>query len=116
MSDNERVADIIDAHQELVRHIEQGAARMRVLSALTLIVAAVLAASYLSQLALPLTGTTTVTVNLSDPYNIAVEFVVLALALVWLYVGVQDYRFSSRMKRDILEARLKEKQIQDRIG
>jgi len=116
MSDNERVADIIDAHQELVRHIEQGAARMRVLSALTLIVAAVLAASYLSQLALPLTGTTTVTVNLSDPYNIAVELVVLALALVWLYVGVQDYRFSSRMKRDILEARLKEKQIQDRIG
>ena len=116
MSDNERVADIIDAHQEMVRHIEQGAARMRVLSALTLIVAAVLAASYLSQLALPLMGTTTVTVNLSDPYNIAVELVVLALALVWLYVGVQDYRFSSRMKRDILEARLKEKQIQDRIG
>jgi len=117
MSDDmERGPDIIDAHQELVRHIEQSAGRIRVLSLLTLVVASVLVASYVSQLALPLTGTRTVTVNLSDPTNVATELIVLALALIWFYVGVQDFRFSSRMKGEIRAARAKEKEIQNRIS
>jgi len=114
--DRERVPQIIDAHQELVRHIEQGAAKMRALSALTLLVAAVLAVAYVSQLLLPLTGTASVTVDLSDPVNVATELGVLALALAWLYVGLQDYRFSSRMRKGIFEARSKERQIQDRLA
>ncbi len=78
-------------------------------------VAAVLTVSYLSQLALPLTGTSTVTVSLADPANVAVELVVLGLALVWLYVGVADFRFSTRVKREIKAARLKEDELKDRL-
>ena len=114
--DREKGPQIIDAHQELVRHIEQGAGRIRILSILTVVVAALLAVSYVSQLALPLTGTTTVTVSLTDPSNVAIEVVVLALALVWLYVGANDLRFSWRMKGEIRTARAKEKDIQDRIS
>ena len=117
MSDEkERGPEIIDAHQELVRHIEQSAGRIRILSIATVVVAAVLAVSYVSQLALPFTGTTTVTVNLSDPVNIATELVVLALAVIWLYVGVQDLRFSSRLKGKIRAARSRENEIQGRIS
>jgi ABC-type nickel/cobalt efflux system permease component RcnA len=115
-SESERGPEIIDAYQDLVRHIEQGATRMRVLSTLTSIVAAVLAVAYVSQLILPLTGTTTVSVNLTDPFNVATELAVFALAFVWLYVGIQDFRFSSKMRREILEARSKEQQVQDRIS
>jgi len=110
--DGERAPQIIDAHQELVRHIEQGAGRIRILSILTLIVAGVLAIAYISQLALPLIGTTVVTVNLSDPANVATELIVLALALVWLYVGASDLRFSWRMKDEIKAARAKEEELQ----
>ncbi len=114
--DKERGADIIDAHQELVRHVEQGAGRIRILSILTVVVSVVLAASYLSQLALPIMGTTSVTVVLTDPANIAAEILVLALALIWLYVGVSDLRFSWKMKAEIRSARTKEKEIEDRIS
>lgn len=114
--ENERGPEIIDAHQELVQHIEQGTGRMRALSIVTIVVAAVLVVSYLSQLALPLTGTRTVTVNLADPGSIAAELVVLALALAWLYIGIQDLRFSWRMKAEIRSARSREKEIQDRIS
>ncbi|HEV2226264.1 MAG TPA: hypothetical protein VGR56_05595 [Nitrososphaerales archaeon] len=107
---------IIDAHQELVRHIEKGAGRIRILSILTVGVATILSISYLFQLVLPLTGTTTVTVDLAAPSNIVAELVVLALVLVWLYVGISDLRFSSRMKNEISGARTKEKGIQDRIS
>ena len=116
MSDErERGPDIIETHQELVRHVEQSTGRIRGLSIITVAVALVLAASYLSQLALPLTGTTSVTVNLTDPGSMAAELIVLALVLIWLYVGIQDLRFSSRMRAEIRSARLREKEIQDRI-
>lgn len=117
MSDEKELGPgIIDAHQELVLHIEQTAGKVRVLSIVTVVVAAVLALSYISQLALPLTGTTTVTVNLADPANILTELIVLALSIIWLYVGLQDLRFSWRMKGEIKSARSKEKEIQDRIS
>jgi hypothetical protein len=111
----ERGPEILNAHQELVQHIEQGTSRIRALSIVTIIVAALLAISYASQLVLPLAGTSVVTVNLSDPANIGTELVVLALALVWLYVGVRDLRFSWRMKGEIRAARSKEKEIQEKI-
>jgi hypothetical protein len=115
-NEKERGPGIIDAHQEMVRHIEQSAGRIRFLSSLTVGVAVLLAASYLLQLLLPLTGTTTVTVDLSAPSNIVTEVAVLALVLVWLYVGVSDLRFSLRMKKEIGGARSKEKGIQDKIS
>lgn len=117
MSDEkERGPQIVDAHQELVRRIEQSTGRMRALSIVTIAVAVVLAISYLSQLALPLAGTTTVTVNLSDPGTVAAEMIVLVLALTWLLVGVQDLRFSWRIKAEIRQARIEEKGIEDRLA
>jgi hypothetical protein len=117
MSDEkERGPQIVDAHQELVRRIEQGTGRMRALSIITIAVAAVLAVSYVSQLALPLTGTLIVTVNLNDPATVAAELIVLALALTWLFVGVQDLRFSWRVKAEIQQARTKEREIEDRLA
>jgi uncharacterized membrane protein (DUF485 family) len=117
MSDEkERGPQIVDAYQELVQRIEQGTGRMRALSIVTIAVAVVLAVSYVSQLALPLTGTVTVTVDLNDPGTVAAELIVLALVLTWLYVGLQDLRFSWRMKGEIREARTKEKEIEARLA
>ena len=117
MSDErERASEIIGAHQELVGRIEQSARRIRALAIVTILVTAILAVSYVSQLALPLAGTSTVTVHLSDPANVALELVVLALALAWMYVGVSDFRFSSRVSAQIREARAKEKRIEERIS
>lgn len=117
MSDEkERGPAIIDAHQELVGHIEQSTGRMRVLSGATIVVALVLALSYVSQLILPLTGTTSATVNLTDPVIVASEMFVLALALAWLYLGLRDFTFASRVRKGILDARVKEKKIQAEIS
>ena len=89
---------------------------MCALSIVTIGVAVVLAASYVSQLALPFCGTDTATVNLSDPGTVAAELTVLALAVAWLFVGAQDLRFSWRMKAEIRQARTKEKEIQERLA
>jgi hypothetical protein len=115
-NEKERGPEIIDAHQELVSRIEQSAARIRALALVTVLVTAILALSYVSQLALPLMGTSTVTVHLSDPTNIALESVVLVLALVWMYVGISDFRFSSRVRIQIEEARKEEKAIEERTS
>ncbi|MDG6900383.1 MAG: hypothetical protein JRM80_00270 [Nitrososphaerota archaeon] len=114
--EKERGPEIIETYRELVEHVEQGAGRIRSLSILTVVVASVLALSYISQIALPLAGTTSVTVNLTDPASVAAELVVLALALAWIYVGVQDLRFSWRMRDEIGSARLKEREIQERVS
>lgn len=108
--------DIIDAHQELVRRIEQGAGRMRALAVLSVAVASFLAVSYVAQLALPLAGTKTQTVDLTDPALVTAEILVLALALVWLYVGVSDLRFSWRISGEIRAARAKERQLEARVS
>jgi hypothetical protein len=114
--ERERGPEIIEAHQEFVSHIEQGAGRMQFLSLVTVIVAGLLAMSYVLQLALPLTGTTSQTVNLTDPILIATELVVLGLTLVWLYVGISDLGFSRRMKREISRSRAKEREIDAKLG
>ncbi len=114
--DADRGPAIIEAHQEMVEHVEQSAGRIRILSIVTVVVSVVLALSYVSQLALPFAGTSKVIVNLSDPVNVATELVVLALALIWLYVGMQNLRFSTRLRSEIETARLKEKDILDKIS
>jgi hypothetical protein len=112
----EQGVEIIEAHQEMVTHIERGASRIRALSGVTIIVAVVLSLSYVYQLLLPLIGTRTVTVDLADPANQVVELLVLALVLVWLYVGVRNLAFSSRMRNQIMAARSKETEIEKRVG
>ncbi|MDA4121125.1 MAG: hypothetical protein OK404_01810 [Thaumarchaeota archaeon] len=112
----EQGVEIIEAHQEMVTHIERGASRIRALSGVTIIVAIVLSLSYIYQLLLPFTGVRTVTVDLADPANQVVEALVLVLALLWLYIGVRDLAFSSRMRNQITAARSKEKEIEKRVG
>jgi len=114
--DVERGPAILDAYQELVSRIEQSARRMRMLAALTVAVAVLLSIAYIFQIALPLTGTTSETVNLSDPTLMAAEVLVLVLTLLWLYVGVSDFRFTSRVRGEIAAARVKERQLQERMA
>ena len=116
MAKEETGPQIIEAHQELVRHIEVSAGRIRALSIVTIAVAVLLSASYTLQLALPLEGTTSVVVSLADPGTVLAELLVLALVLAWLYVGVRDYRFSGRMIKEIRGARAREKDFEERAA
>ncbi len=109
------LSSVVEAHQELVSHIERGMARIRALSLLTITVAAVLAVSYAFQLALPLDGVSTVTVNLASPANEAAEVAVLFLSLVWLYVGVSNALFVRRVGSRIVEARNREGELEKRV-
>lgn len=103
-------AMVIEAHEEFIQHIEAGSAKIRVLSIITVVAAVALLASYLYQLSLPyLSGTQTVTVSLADPALQATELALVALMLVWLYVGVRDFRFTSKMANRIKEARAAER-------
>jgi hypothetical protein len=96
----------IEAHEEFLQHVEDGRARTRLLSVITIVVAFVLAISYAYQLLLPYaTGTTVVTVDLTDPSLIASEVLVLLLTGAWLYVGIVNYLFSTRLGRSIQKAR-----------
>jgi hypothetical protein len=115
-ADHARVA-VLDAHEEFVEHIESGQARIRVLSLITIVVAFILLASYFDQVLTPFTtGTKVVTVNLLDPTLLALELILIAVTFAWLYVGVVNYLFASRLGRQIKEARAKEKEIEGRLG
>jgi hypothetical protein len=105
----------LENHEEFVQHMEVGSSKIRGLSILTVMVALLLALSYLSQLALPLTGTTSVTVNVADPTLIATELIVLALTLMWLYIGLRNYFFSTRLSKQIAVARAAEAEFEKAI-
>ena len=108
---------ILDAHEEFVQHIESGQARIRTLSVITVLVAFILIASYASQLLIPFTGGSRYqTVDLLNPTLIALQVVLVILTGAWLYVGVVNYLFASRLGKQIREARAKEKEIEGRLG
>ncbi len=108
---------ILDAHEEFVQHIESGQARIRTLSVITVLVAFILIASYASQLLIPFTGGSRYqTVDLLNPALIALQVVLVILTGAWLYVGVVNYLFASRLGKQIREARAKEKEIEGRLG
>jgi hypothetical protein len=114
--DRAKVA-ILDAHEEFVQHIEDGQARMKALSLITMVVAFLLLASYFDQVLTPFTtGTKVVTVNLLDPTLLALEVVLILVTFAWLYVGVVNYLFASRLGRQIKEARMKEREIESTLG
>jgi len=109
--------DILDAHEEFVQHIESGQRRIRALSLVTIAVAFLLLASYFAQVLTPFTtGTKVVTVNLLNPGLLALELVLILVTFAWLYVGVVNYLFASRLGKQIKEARGKEKEIEKKIG
>jgi type III secretory pathway component EscU len=108
--------EIIEAHGSFVQHIEDGQARMKGLSIITIVVAFLLLASYFYQVLAPFTtGTTIVTVNLLDPTLLALEAILILVTFAWLYVGVVNYLFASRLGRRIKEARAKETEIERRL-
>ena len=107
---------IIEAHEELIQHIENGQIRIRTLSIITIVVALLLAASYFSQILVPFTGGQRYqTVDLLDPSLIAVEVVFLILSAAWLYVGVLNYLFASRLGRQVKEIREAERELERKI-
>jgi len=115
--DRSPTVSMIEAHEEFIQHIEDGSRKVRWLSAVTIVVALVLFASYAYQLVLPYaTGTAKVTVNLTDPVLQATELAVAALTLLWLLVGVRDYRFTGRMEKAISEARALERDLEKRVS
>jgi uncharacterized membrane protein (DUF485 family) len=108
--------EIIEAHGSFVQHIEDGQARMKALSIITIAVAFLLLASYFDQVLTPFTtGTKVVTVNLLDPTLLALEVVLILVTFAWLYVGVANYLFASRLGRQIKEARTKEAELERRL-
>src|SRR2546425_12519720 len=107
---------VIEAHEELVQHMEDGERKIRTLAIITVVVAFLLAASSFSQILLPLVSPTrSVQVNLADPALISVEVLLLILSAAWLYVGVRNYLFSTRLGRQIREVRAEERKIEKRI-
>jgi hypothetical protein len=117
LSDKPESAIVIDeAHEDFAQHIETGSGRIRLLSILTLIVSVLLLASYFSQLLLPFaTGQTTVTVNLVDPSLLVFEGLIIVLTFAWLYVGAVNYLFSTRLGRQVRDARTREREIEKRM-
>jgi hypothetical protein len=105
----------VDIHEEFIQHVEDGSRKMRLLSGISAVVALLLILSYVSQLALPLTGITSVTVSLNDPTLIVTEFLLLALAVAWLYVGVMNYRFTTSLARQIARARAAEAEMEKKL-
>lgn len=109
-------ATALGLHEEFIQHVESAASKMRALSIITILVAFILVVLYALQLAFPsFSATPVVPVNLADPVLEALELLLLALTLVWLYVGVSDYRFTRRMTKLIKEARAAEREIEKRI-
>ncbi|MDG6898917.1 MAG: hypothetical protein JRN24_04165 [Nitrososphaerota archaeon] len=107
---------VLELREEILQRVEDISGRVRALSVVTVVVAAFLVVSYVYQIALPFaTGETSVTVNLGDPALVAFEVVLTALAAAWLYVGLADYLFVSRLRRSIRVARAKEEELEKAV-
>lgn len=107
----------IEAHEELIQHIESSQEKIRLLSIITMGVAFLLIASYFSQLLLPLVSSANryQTVDLLSPILVATEIVLTALFAAWLYVGVVNYLFATRLNKQIREIRAFERELEKKI-
>ena len=75
-----------------------------------------LSGSYVLQIIYPFVfGQSIVSVNLLDPTLVAIQAILILLAFAWLYVGVVNYLFASRLDRKIKQARAKEREIEKMI-
>jgi hypothetical protein len=106
----------IEAHEEFIQHIERGQRMVRILSITTVVVAVILAASYFSQILEPfVTGQRYVQVDLLNPGLLVLEVVILGLTCAWLYVGVVNYLFYTRVSRQIKAIRALESEMEKGI-
>jgi protein-S-isoprenylcysteine O-methyltransferase Ste14 len=108
---------VLALREEVLQRVESVGNKIRRLSLITIFVAAALVLGFASQIALPYaSGSPTRTVNLADPVLVGVEVLLTALALVWLYVGVSDYRFVSGLTKSIKEARARETDLEKSLS
>ncbi|MDG6898777.1 MAG: hypothetical protein JRN24_03455 [Nitrososphaerota archaeon] len=116
MSDEKSpVSTMIEAHEEWLRRMDATASRTRALSIITIVAAALLALAYAAQFILSITGAPVVPVQVSDPILIAFQGILLVLVLLWLYTGVDFYRFTSRLRMQVAKARREEAELERRI-
>ena len=116
MGEEDRLESFLELREEVLQRVEAVGGKIKRLSQITIFVAAALALGFVTQIVLPYAGgSATQTVNLTDPVLVAVEVVLTALALVWLYVGVNDYLFTARISRLIRRARTLEKEIEKEV-
>jgi hypothetical protein len=118
LADEEPTAkSVLEIHEEFLQHVEAGSRKIKTLSAVTIFVSALLAVSYLVEIASPYVfGLTTASVNLRDPILVGFEAILTILALIWLYIGVSDFRFVARLSKSIRQARALEKEIEKEIS
>jgi hypothetical protein len=108
---------VLELREEVLQRVEAVGGRIKRLAIVTVFVSGLLALSYIFEIASPyVTGSTTATVNLRDPLLVAFEVVLTVLALVWLYVGLSDYRFVARLSKSIRKARVLESEIEKEIS
>jgi hypothetical protein len=105
-----------EAHDTMLEHVEKGSRKIRTLAVITIIVTVLLGVTYISQIVLPFEGVTSVTVNLGDPVLLVVELVEFVLVVAWLYVGISDFRFTSRLTAQIKEVRAAEADLMKKYG
>lgn len=106
-----------ELREEVLQRVEAVGTRIKRLAQVTVVVAFLLALSYVTEMVYPyVTGSTNETVNLRDPGLVAIEALLTVLAVVWLYVGVSDYRFVSRLGKSIQVARSREKELEKSIS
>jgi membrane protein implicated in regulation of membrane protease activity len=114
--DKSPVATMIDAHEEWLRRMNATASRTKNLSIITIVAAGLLTLAYAAQFVLSLTGTAAVVVQVSSPILIAFQGFILILVVLWLYTGLDFYRFTSRLKKQVARAQEEEAELERRIG
>lgn len=108
---------VLELREEVLQRVEAVGKRIKRLALVTVVVAFLLALSYIVEMSYPyLTGSTSETVNLGDPGLVVIEAFLTVLALIWVYVGVSDYRFVSRLSRSIQVAREREEELEKSIA
>ncbi len=106
----------MEAHDEFIQQIENGTSKIRFLSIITVVVSLLLVASYIYQLLLPFfSSTRIVSVSLLNPGLLVMKTLLLILGAAWVYVGIINYLFSTRMGRAIQKGRAMEKEMEKRI-
>lgn len=110
------VALVHATNEALMLQVERYSAKVRALALATAGVTALLAASYVYQIFLGVTGPKTVTVDLSDPGLVAFEVGLVLLALVWLGLSLKNYRFVTGLSKQIEAVRGEEAKYAEKYG
>lgn len=107
---------VLELREEVLQRVEKFGSRVKRLSVVTLFVSGLLSLSYVVEIVYPyLGGPATETVNLKDPTLVVLEAFLTAMALLWFYVGLSDFRFVARLSSLVAKARIREREIEKEI-